>query len=459
MMLADTNRPPSSDLTMTDNPAVTGTARAETPAGTGLPPPASDFSGIVLADEGRREDTNAVVSPTHKDFLLTRIGGAFVALPFGLVYVGVAQLSFAISWNTYYEGDVSPLTQMTNIGASLGTSTVLLCSYVSLRRVTGTGAGRGQLAALGAGEVKISERARHSLGRAHVWIFALTTVFCLAALVAFATVSRVGTRSVLTGRLITARYSVAVFAGGIMLLNFAFATFPWWHSLKSASSLVADSVAETRRAIERYNPTSPEWQEEVLPRVLGLCNEILPLLSSGYGLGVAGFFLGYWLIAAAWFAGFLENGSPGAAFWTVVAVLFPLGVSYDVASASSDCDLLSDTLTEKRMCGDPNDQAFEHAVRRIELILDRQNTKQGLGFTVGYRVMDLKTLNNILAGIAGFATTAVPILFSLRPSKVETGNEVCSLDAPLVASIQASVAGMGNESCSYNMTLSQILGM
>ena len=38
-------------------------------------------------------------------------------------------------------------------------------------------------------------------------------------------------------------------------------------------------------------------------------------------------------------------------------------------------------------------------------LLQRQNTKQGLGFTVGYRVMDLKTLGNILGGIGGVASS------------------------------------------------------
>ena len=65
-------------------------------------------------------------------------------------------------------------------------------------------------------------------------------------------------------------------------------------------------------------------------------------------------------------------------------------------------------------------------------LLQRQNTKQGLGFTVGYRVMDAKkTLGNILAGIGGVASTAVPLLFSLRPSSVEIGDKVCSLKALL----------------------------
>ena len=64
-----------------------------------------------------------------------------------------------------------------------------------------------------------------------------------------------------------------------------------------------------------------------------------------------------------------------------------------------------------------------------------------------------------MAAIAGIAATAVPILFSLRPSTVETGDDVCSLSAGLVASIQADVVGMGNETCSYNITVDEIMGM
>ena len=108
------------------------------------------------------------------------------------------------------------------------------------------------------------------------------------------------------------------------------------------------------------------------------------------------------------------------------------------------------------MRGDMDDMAFEHAISVIEKILDPQNTKQGLGFTVGNRVMDLKTLGNILAGIVGGATTAVPILFSLRPSKVAIGEDVCSLTA---TSVIRSEMMSHNESCTFNVTLDEILSM
>ena len=158
------------------------------------------------------------------------------------------------------------------------------------------------------------------------------------------------------------------------------------------------------------------------------------------------------------FAVFLESGEPASGLFTVLCVLIPLGVSYDAAAASSDCDLLGDALNEKRMRGDSSDVLFEHALRRIELILNNQNTKQGLGFTVGHRVMDLKTLGNIVAAIVGVASTAVPILFSLRPSTVAIGTDACSLTASEIGIFQSTMMGR-NESCAYNMTLNEILGM
>eukprot|EP01045_Picozoa_sp_COSAG04_P012847 COSAG04_NODE_882_length_9663_cov_8.381639_2_plen_68_part_00 len=50
-------------------------------------------------------------------------------------------------------------------------------------------------------------------------------------------------------------------------------------------------------------------------------------------------------------------------------MLLPLGVSYDAAAASSDCDLLVDTLNEKRKRGDATDPDAEHAIGRVEQIL------------------------------------------------------------------------------------------
>eukprot|EP01051_Picozoa_sp_SAG22_P002607 SAG22_NODE_118_length_19263_cov_16.155813_19_plen_146_part_00 len=145
-MLADTNRLPSADLT--NNPAADGNSADDIPQTT--------------------EDTNAVVSPSHTDFLLTRVGAAFVALRPAVAYVGLSGLGTVVAFNTYQEEEVSALSRMLDVCMPVGGALCEVAAAIGLRRVTGTGKGRGQLAALGAGGVRISERARRGLGRAHV---------------------------------------------------------------------------------------------------------------------------------------------------------------------------------------------------------------------------------------------------------------------------------------------------
>ena len=59
-----------------------------------------------------KEDTNAVVSPAHTDFLLTRIGGAFVALPPTVPYTALLGVALIVAFNSYQEGEVSALTRV-----------------------------------------------------------------------------------------------------------------------------------------------------------------------------------------------------------------------------------------------------------------------------------------------------------------------------------------------------------
>ena len=130
---------------------------------------------------------------------------------------------------------------------------------------------------------------------------------------------------------------------------------------------------------------------EVLPMVLTLTDETLPLLSRGWGAGIGMSFVGWWIAATGFFCLFLETESSTSLAALIVAVATPLGMVSNVAVASSECDLLSDTLTEKRKRGPPDDLLYEHAVSRIEKILDRQNTKQGVGFVMFERVVDTKS--------------------------------------------------------------------
>ena len=93
----------SADLTLVyvDNPAAD-----DKPAGDDFP--------------GTEEDTNAVVSPSHVGFLLTRVGATLVALPPALPYVVLTQLGLIVTLNTYQKGEVSALSRTFDICVPAG---------------------------------------------------------------------------------------------------------------------------------------------------------------------------------------------------------------------------------------------------------------------------------------------------------------------------------------------------
>ena len=151
---------------------------------------------------------------------------------------------------------------------------------------------------------------------------------------------------------------------------------------------------------------------------------------------------------------FNDAGTVLAASVTVVVVFSPLALAYDVASASSDVDLLSDTLGAKRKRGPSGNIEYEHAIRRIELMLDRENTKQGAGFVVLGRVIDMKTLGNILGALVSIGSTTVPIMWSLRPEHSNEATTPCALTEIETRTIRAAISHI---SCSYNMTIDEVI--
>ena len=89
-----------------------------------------------------------------------------------------------------------------------------------------------------------------------------------------------------------------------------------------------------------------------------------------------------------------------------------------------------------------------------------QNSGQGLGFTLGYTVIDRKTLNSAAAKLVTGFTTVYTILLALgdKPrSSASAGVEACELSAMQLAGIQAAMMGR-NASCAYNMTVAQAIG-
>eukprot|EP01050_Picozoa_sp_SAG11_P039403 SAG11_NODE_16564_length_544_cov_0.586517_1_plen_84_part_10 len=83
-----------------------------------------------------------------------------MALPPAVAFVGLSGLGSVVAFNTYQEEEISALSRMLDVCMPVGSTLVSFGAAIGLRRVTGTGKGRGQLTALGAGEVRISERAR-----------------------------------------------------------------------------------------------------------------------------------------------------------------------------------------------------------------------------------------------------------------------------------------------------------
>ena len=114
------------------------------------------------------------------------------------------------------------------------------------------------------------------------------------------------------GRLITERYAFVVFGTGLMGLNLTFSVFLWWLSLKIASSLVASQVSELKDAISRCHPISSEWNDEVIPRVLALCDQTLPWLGEGWGDSVGSGFVGGWICGFGAFCGRGRRAGPRA---------------------------------------------------------------------------------------------------------------------------------------------------
>ena len=230
------------------------------------------FDNPATAEEEaaqEKEDTNAVPSPTPRDLALCRLGSAFYGSTPGAVFAALTTVYFCFMLLTMgtrstAENPDSKLRLLSDITfvISIPFNTIGGAAW-SLRRVT---AQDGELQLLGAGETKISARALRGLRRAQALLWIPFTIFALLGLLCFVTATKVGTRSKITGNIITEDYAKLVVGTGFFFLCIAFAVFPWWLTLKVAAVLASDFVAEVRQAIERCSPTAPEWEAEVLLR-------------------------------------------------------------------------------------------------------------------------------------------------------------------------------------------------
>jgi hypothetical protein len=291
----------------------------------------------------------------------------------------------------------------------------------------------GHLHRLGAGKVMVSTAARQNLEK---WFRLLTLMAVVSVFV--------GLGAGIYGLTKTIRQWPDPEWGGLAVFPFISIVVPlfaaWWGTLKMASLLVADAVVECRMFIRRSKPGSAEWDREVVPRVLKLMRDTLPVLSNGWGPALATGFLAFWMIAFAYFCDVLEDFGVQDLLSAVVCWCIPLLLAGDVATASTECDSLVAALNAKRagVLGDDTtalgtvvaqaketegdamldaDTEIDAHIQVLERLLDRCNQMQGLGFVIGEKVLDRRSLRTIFVALVGAMSTIVPVLVALRPAE------------------------------------------
>ena len=239
--------------------------------------------------------------------------------------------------------------------------------------------------------------------------------------------------------------------------------FAWFVALKEAALLASDAVIETRKQIHSTAVASAEWGSIVVPRVLSLIQKTMPALSSGFATSVLGIVFFCWLVALIFFVRFLDgetNVLPGV----FVFIGFSALPVYDVASASSDCDSIHDSLNDKR--GEDLSKDAHDKLRILEVNLDRLNKKQS--FVAGGKVIDRATIKTTYAAIFDFLGFVVPLLLAFRPAEIKTSTELCALSATQqiattkglygTAALSGTAAAASNGTCSYdNVTIGSVL--
>ena len=91
----------------------------------------------------------------------------------------------------------------------------------------------------------------------------------------------------------------------------------------------------------------------------------------------------------------------------------------------------------------------------LETRLKRTNFAQGIGFRVGDKVLDRRSLRSFSLWLVGVVGTVVTALIALDEA-AHFGAGACSLTAQESASIRVAMSAR-NASCAYNMSLASVL--
>ena len=331
--------------------------------------------------------------------------------------------------------------------------------FCAARRVTRDD---GQLAQLGMGTTKIMAAAARSISRLHWFLVVFLLLAAVPDGLKYVAAGLTGTP--IEGHpkfdLLASETQLTTFQRGWALVGFLRIFLnqalcgAWFVALKEAAVLAADAVVETRKQIRSAPVASAEWDGVVVPRVLGLIQKTMPALSSGFGTSVLGVVFGFWLNALGLFVVFVD-GKTGALPWIFVLIAVSVIPVYDVASVSSDCDSIHDSLNDER--GEDESKDEHDKLQILEVHLDRLNKKQGLGFVAGGKVIDRTTVKRTVVGIYGFLGFIIPLLLASRQEAAVIGTTHCSLTAAQGQCVQSAMLGH-NASCSYdNVSLGSVL--
>ena len=367
------------------------------------------------SDEGDEPSMMAVAMPAQlrvSGAIFSACGGAG-GLAYGAI---IGLLIFFGTLVLVFEDGASPLSRIGN--ALLAAARAILPYFLlSLARVTRPD---GQLAALSADSSFIAATAASRLrawqvpmaGWTVFWLLVSTNLIVREVLPVVAAGSKTaGADATLHGEM-----PVWALLGLALMMQFLLTNLAsWWLSLKVASALVSARVAAADRLIRDTHATSPEWDQRVVPACLALMQKTLPALSSGFGDAVLSLFGFGWLAALGFFSMFLDSESVPTAVLCFIFAMLPLGISLDVAGASSDCDSLPARLNDKRVAavGTADCDAVDGKLQVLERALTFANRKQGIGFVVpGGKVLDKRTLYMIFMSLTGGERIRIPIPFA-----------------------------------------------
>jgi hypothetical protein len=239
-------------------------------------------------------------------------------------------------------------------------------------------------------------------------------------------------------------------------------------------------VLEVIRDAKKTPPTHDvNWQAKVVEPALAL-NKTIEDVSRGWGLGIGGITAGMWALALCTFTDALNEPftmgfdrvtgkPPGTAkatllIITVIEMLIPLTVAWDLAAISTRCDSLMSTLNDVRL---EHGEKCHMRILWLETCLKEQNGGQGLGFTEINSGIVLNTTT-----LKKTAMTILTIMSTVAAFLVDLGDTVAADTMPTDGTCMLNIAQQEamtkvieqhaavqllqafNSSCAYNVTIS-----